>query len=166
MASQKLKLATRSLVADTLTQVFGATAKAPVEALITTQYAAFSGEPCDRYVDKNCAVSESTLSMLPGPSSLRFALVNRACNQIVQSDAALSNAAKLAAPEATTNEAPNDAQIESLFEIFHGGRAPTKEVLGSLSTLVRESMSLENRPLEAWRFLLLSLCENPGWQLL
>ena len=110
----------------------------------------------------------SQSSMLPSGSTSRLAWTIRACDRIVSSDAAIRFAATQSGYPANSslNTPPSEQSIRSVFDIFHPGIALSTASFGALKGVVDEAnRQFPNTP-EAWRFLMLTLCSSPGWQML
>jgi hypothetical protein len=110
----------------------------------------------------------SHASMVPGASTSRFAWTIRTCDNIVSADAAVRNAATQAGYPAgsSLNTPPNDALIAAAYDMFHPGVPMPDTVLQALHDLVATANTKYPNSPEAWRFLMLTLCASPSWQIL
>lgn len=170
----RLRLATRSYVSTSLKDIFGPTSVTIVDKHVTSQVAAFGGEPCDPNVGP-CAVKvgESQLPMVPNAVPARLALTGRACQELVSLastlNAAIQNArvsSQLAGTNLpTTITAPSDRDIAAAFDLFYTGKPMTEAVASDLREMLKGLADLGHGPLEQWRLLLGVLCESPGWQI-
>jgi hypothetical protein len=156
--------------------------------LIATQPASWGG-PCDPYansllmptlqsdssvqrvvtttVPRGCSdPSFSQSAILPGASTSRFAWTIRACDRIVSSDPAVQAAATQAGLTGSINTPPTDALIKSTYALFYAGVPITDDSFNGLKAVVTQAASSYPNSPEAWRFLLLTICSSPGWQIL
>lgn len=179
-SDSKLRMATRAYVASTLREVFGAASHSSVEKaieeLVVRQLAPFAGGPCDRY-GEDCPLmnngsgrvdpaGESQSSVIPAPTTARFALMIRVCERITSEDKAIFFAASQAMGGAVANHLPMplEGDVTAAFDLFHTGEVPPKAVTNELLSLAKLAYQ-QGGTLEAWRFLLLTLCTSPGWQI-
>jgi hypothetical protein len=66
-----------------------------------------------------------------------------------------------------TTEVPTLTDIKVAYDLFSPGRIPSDDLVKSLKTdVVDYSVSTGLVPLESWRFLFLTLCISPHWQVL
>ena len=166
-ADSRLRMATRSYVASALKEIFGVTATESIDRFVTNQVIAFGGEPCDPNAD-SCkeAGGASQLPPVPFASPMRMAVANRACQEIVSIDTALSNAVRIVRLQSLqTSATPSPLDIPAAFELFYTGRAPSPDVVQDLGDVVSAAAKIGMAPLEQWRVLLGTLCESPGWQI-
>jgi hypothetical protein len=164
-AQNRVKLGDRFYVASVLSQVFGPESDATVNALIRNNPVAFGG-PCDQFGREGgngCAgrLSSSQVTILPGSMATREGLRMRACEAIVQKDAALVFALTQIT-KASPDKAPDDATIEGAYELFFPGAEAPDEVVAALGDVAGQG----DKALESWRLVLLTLCLSPDWQLL
>lgn len=156
----RLRLGDRSYVSSVLTSVFGPSAEDPAQDLIDPNIAAFGG-PCDPYAS-GCNGSSSQASVIGVATSSREALRTRACERIVANDTAVNFAVSQAGAMAANR--PADGEIRRAYDLFYPGKNPTHEGFLALENVVASAESQGLAPLESWRFLFLSLCLAPDWQ--
>ncbi len=94
-----------------------------------------------------------------------MALVIRACERILSLDAVVRTAASQAMGMSAPSPLPEviEGDIAAAYELFFPGKAPSEEVVRELKTLSHEAQG-DGDSLEGWRFLFLSLCICPSWQ--
>ena len=156
---------------------------------ISNQISMFGG-PCDPavappHINPNVVSclnrSESQSTQLPVTVPGREALRIQACEEITQYDSPIYHAVALALgapPQQATSQythpsqlpLPTDATIDQAFDLFQPGEVPPMGVKSTLWEVVEEVDKLgipsSNIALEKWRFLLLTLCSDPHWQVL
>ncbi len=162
----------RKFVASKLRDVFGATANDPVVRLVDNDAGNY-GDPCDKYSrDFNgnqnfgdCRdLGESQASSVGPATPTRQSLTIRACTKITQSDAAVINAVTLAVGSDATARTLTAGDIQSLYDLFFTGRlaqTTTTTALKAIATSVEQKAYVS---LDQWRFVLLTLCMSPDWQ--
>lgn len=179
--SSDLKLATKNYVASTLRQIFGDGSSHPLQdqiisKLIDAKYGSFGGGPCDPYAHTGCGLSsvpglstmgEAALPQVPAIATARMALTVRACDKLAATDDAIYFAVGLIQATGVTGSTaaktpPTDKQITQLYELFHPGATPSSTTAMDLSNIATKA-SLYGA-MEAWRFVLLTLCLSPSWQ--
>jgi hypothetical protein len=162
------KMGDRFYVASVLTQVFGPDSAPVVNPLVRDNMAAFGG-PCDqagRVGGNNCGgrLSFSQLPMLPVSMATREGYRLRACETLTFDD----NLLKYAVGQieaATLLDPPNSTAVDKVYEQFYPGQKPTTAVHDALVDVVRKA-SDGKTPLDGWRFLFMTVCSSPDWQLL
>jgi hypothetical protein len=106
-------------------------------------------------------------SMLPSGSSSRMAWTIRACDYFASIDDALKVAVGKAGGNANAiNTPPTDDEIRSAYDLFHPGVPLPPEVFSALKNVVTTANSKFPNSPEAWRFLIVTLCSSPSWQIL
>jgi hypothetical protein len=191
----QLRLGTRWMASTALQDIFGASTAATGASVqtVATQFIATQpvswGGPCDPYANsllmptkqtdgsvqrvvasvspRGCTDSSfSQSAILPGASTTRLAWTIRACDRIVSSDPAVLYAATQAGLTGSITVPPTTALIQSTYNIFYPGVPITAAVQTGLQGVVNQAVSLYPNTNEAWRYLLLTLCSSPGWQIL
>lgn len=172
----RLRMVARTQVASTLRQIFGSdTAQSTIiDQLISVQFAGMGGGPCDPYASIPTIGSEdactfgglSQLPAVPGYNSIRGALVTRACNLLTVNDPAILNAVALSNPSVNPRQVlPADTDLVAVFSLFFPGQIPSEEILDAMRKIISSVKSINGTALDAWRFVLLTLCMSPGWQI-
>jgi len=171
---EQLRLAPRTYVASTLKQVFGPSSEVTVQELIEKQITQIGAEACDPYRN-DCEEAngvlglspngDSRLPVIPTNTTIRLALVTRACERIVEKDAAVQFAAADILGEAATETLalPSAEDLAAAYEAFNPGKVLPAETLERLLQVA--SAAGADGAIEAWRFTLLTLCLDPAWQL-
>ncbi len=63
-----------------------------------------------------------------------------------------------------SNPLPTSEEIKSAFALFNPGeQAPPQHVVDSLLTLAGQAREA-NKPLDPWRYVLLTICYDTQWQ--
>jgi hypothetical protein len=181
-ASSTLRLIDRVTVASILNQRFGPTAVSYTNALVKAKVNQYGG-PCDQNmvtetvnasgtvtVTNDCsdgAHSQSMAPMVAVSSSGREGLRIRVCDRIVAQDATILYAAKEVQPDLTKANAkiPTPEQVISMYQQFSPGVTPTEEIQEKLAAISARTQQLNLIPFEAWRFIYLTLCLSPDWQI-
>ncbi len=177
-SDERMRIGNRLYIASTLQDIFGASAMAPVTTLISApaNYEVLGG-PCNGYSDigvinygtlsigSDCASNASAqVQAIPMVNSARGALITRACNLILNADAAVLNAATLALGNSVTTAtipAMNAASIQKTYDLFYQGRPMSTAISADLLAVA----NFGTTALESWRFTLLTLCYAPDWQI-
>lgn len=172
-AENQLRLGGRTYVASMLKYVFGPSADRTVEILIEDHVMAMGGESCQPYrndCEGNDGLAgwspfgDSVLPSIPRATTLRAALISRACHGIVAKDEAILFAtANVLGGALSTMRQPTEADILAAFNEFSPGRSLNDESAKQLLNVTQRAG--EMGMLEAWRFLFLTLCLEPGWQI-
>ena len=117
---------------------------------------------------RGCTDSPSSqAAILPSSSTSRLAWNTRTCDRILASDAAVRYAATQAGlPASAALDVPNEAQIRASYDLFYPGIEIPSAALRDLQTVTTTAAGLGAGAGEGWRFLLLTLCLSPGWQVL
>lgn len=179
----RLRLVGRKFVAGKLKTLFGSEVSAITDVYIENEIGNFGG-PCDRNLTDitfrlngaqhqariypDCKSESDSQASVIGPTTpARFSLLQRACRKILQTDSYLNtgvmNALNTTTPQ--TSRAMTDADIQAIYSAFNIGKSPSLEVLSSLKKIsdVTEEKGLAK--IEAWRFVFLTLCLSPDWQI-
>jgi len=182
-SDSRLRVSGTRYVSSVLTSVFGEGIfqTQTVQSLIGTQFSTFGGGSCDPYVPGECpgtsAVNtpdsfgfsrsgESLLDSVPSLGSGRSALVTRACDKLVSHDPALLIAASQITGNGTGSPwaAPTDVGLVAAFQLFYPARTPSTEVITELRSVSTQAAQYGYQ--ESWRFVLLTVCLSPAWQIL
>jgi hypothetical protein len=159
-----LRLTHGNYVVGLLNEVFGSTsALSATSALISGPYTQFGGT-CEKYASTPCPAQSSQGSVIPGALTTRFALVTRACDRILQNDAAVTAALAKIGGNATTFPIPTT--VAAAYSLFYPGRNLSANDVGNALLDIAEQAKSQALPaLEAWRFIFLTLCVSPDWQI-
>ncbi len=167
-----LRSASRKFVSTKLNDIFGGSAGAVTSSLIANDAGRFGG-PCDLYATDfngsqnygNCNLHADSQASLIGPQTpSRQSLVVRACQRIVQDNAAVSAAVTNAVGSNATGRAPASGDIQSMYELFYTGRVATDATLAALAMVGTGAQQKGYGTMGAWRYILLTLCQSPDWQ--
>ena len=174
----QIPIASKNITQDLLGQVFGVgTAQSVIlQSVVATQYTGLGGTPCDPYVPGQCPGSDpnnvgtadagtSLLPMNTAPTAIRMAYLQRACDRLSATDAAVSFAISQVTDESPLSY-PEDDDLKEMFDLFYTGQIPSADVISGLAGVVSAAQSQNYPALEAWRFVILTLCVSPGWQIL
>ena len=176
-ADTRLRAGNRYYVKTMLDEIFGsATAGVPTNELFLAENSLFGG-PCDHYGTKldygapvgNCATpGDSQIPLIPGAVSGRYSLTIRACERILSSDTAVRYAAAQAMGVPTsplpTLAFPNSANVTGAYGLFYPGLTPSAQVVTDLQGVSQAAQAAGYNANDAWRYMLLSLCRAPDWQ--
>ncbi len=176
----QLRLGTRKFVSSKLVNLFGATeAQTIVDQKINSKPGIFGGScdllagtmtalPSAGYLGDCAERPESHAPPIGVATSQRMALSIRSCDQLVQSDTAIHNAAKAALGVSTSPVAsrfPNDADIAAVYGFYYRDRALDTPVADALRGVVTAAAGQGYSSIEGWRFLIMTLCKSPVWQI-
>jgi len=181
-AESRVRLGDRQQASSVLIDVFGETAAAPITVTWILEYPNYMGGPCDPMIEltspsdrtqDGCPTSsDSQAPGIPGGSSIRASYLIQACEILAGDDAAIEYAAKQAeGGTAWSGAAPDATRIAAAWDLFHPGSTPSETIQSALSEVVsavdeQADVAESARPLEKWRFLLLTLCLDPSWGIL
>lgn len=170
-----IRIGDREQVSSVLVNVFGPAAQKAVTENVLRKPALFGG-PCDIHSESaqsepNCTFEDVSAGPVPVVTSAREALRTQTCDRIVQDDAAIRYAAAQARDlddgSFIDSEAPGDADIQAAFELFVPGRTLPADALEALKTgVVAGAQKQSGKTAEGWRFLFLTLCLSPQWEIL
>jgi hypothetical protein len=172
----QIRLTNRNFIAAKLESVFGPSAKASIDAIVMNQaYHAVLGGPCNSYSEistqfpfnvtsPDCALpAYAQAPMIPRASTARAALLTRACDRILSQDDAIFFALSQALSSSVTGiniERPNQNAILETFKLF----SPTRELPSLAQSAVMKVADSQALATDAWRFVLLTFCYQPDWQ--
>lgn len=177
-SDEKLRIGDRIFVKSVLESIYGSEVSDITNRLIFTRISIFGGA-CDskehfaylsgtqlRSDYMSCQgvdLADDRAALVPSSSTLREGLVIKACTEINQRDARVSAVAQ--ALGSSTASWPTLQNITAAYGLFYPGRTLPGKVETSLTALVAGAKSeFPSRPLEGWRYLLLTLCKSPDWQ--
>jgi hypothetical protein len=169
-----IRIGDREQVASVLMNVFGPNANSVVSENILKKPAQFGG-PCDymseaSQSDMNCQFDDIGVATVPSITSALEALRTQACDRIAQDDAAIRYAAAQAREVSDgsfiQSEPPGIADIKAAYELFRPGHPLPDDIASNLKTGVVGGAMKSGGSVEGWRFLFLTLCLSPDWQLL
>ena len=179
-----VRLSDRYYVTSLLSDVFGPTAMSTLNNNVKIRMDSFGGG-CDQY-DRNvnsgltCLNDDCNMINCNGAtvlhnqigvsSVIRQGWVLRACEEITNSNDAITYAAILIGAVTTNNNrkpiknvlaTPTRQTMASAYGLFYRSTSPSDDVLTALNNVaVNETTS----NLEKWRYIFLSLCTTPEWQ--
>lgn len=163
----------RKFVASRLRDIFGATSNTIVTSLIENDAGNF-GDPCDKYSrDFNgnqnfgdCRdLAESQASLVGPATAARESLVVRVCTKITQDNAAVTNAVTLAIGATAITRAVAAGDIQAMYDLFYPGRLAASTTSAALKGIATEVEQKAYATIDQWRFILLTLCMSPDWQI-
>lgn len=170
-----IRIGDREHVASVLTNVFGPTAARAISENITRKPALFGG-PCDVQAesvqpDPACGTADIGAAIVPSVTTAREGLRTQTCDRIVQEDAAIRYAAAqvrdLPDGDFSVTEMPTIADIKAAYELFMPGRPLPDDIAAELKNgVVEGAKNSGGSTTESWRFLFLTLCISPQWQIL
>jgi hypothetical protein len=163
----RLKLANRTQLGSILTSIFGPSVKPDTDSMIVNNGFHFGGA-CDAY-SADAACGAGTLpNPIPLPITSREALLSRICERIASTDTAIQYAAGqvLGSTGDPMSARPGPADILKSYDLFFPGATAPTEIVSSLNVVVQTAQTNGYAPLESWRFLFLSECLMPEWQIL
>lgn len=168
----KINIGHSGYMTSTLTMVFVNPAlatpstnaiKNKIKSLVTLQIDSMGG-PCSRY-DDNCPGGDRASSpVVPLSNAIRKGYLIRACEEILSIDEAVMTA--LTQISLTPTSAASDMNLSNALNLFFPGRAISDSVLGPLSAQHQAALNFGQTPLDAWRFVFLSLCTSPMMEML
>jgi len=165
-SNKKLRLVMGRYVNGLLNEIFGAVAQPITKQFVDGKYAEFGGS-CDRYGSvKDCPANLSQSAVIPSALTSRSSILTRACEKILQNDLAVTTALSKIGINGTALPSPNVTSIQAAYGLFYPGRTVNSgDVTSKLLAISDRAKELSEPPMEAWRFLLLTLCLSPDWQL-
>jgi hypothetical protein len=133
------------------------------------------GGPCDPMQDsdrstcRDADVSDNLAPMLPPSSTLREGQNAKVCNILVFNSLTLSHAISQATGQADlaylgSNPLPTPSEIVAAYQLFNPGRAPTPAIQTALANVAQGAQEA-GKPLDPWRYVFLTLCYAPDWQM-
>jgi hypothetical protein len=170
-AEGRLRLSSRKVISSTLLEIFGPSIQTSLTTRVSLEIGHFGG-PCDPNQNLDCTGSgESQAPMIPLATTPRMALITRLCDQIVESDTAIQFAIQQALEAAALpSQIPNPtpATLATAYDLFQPGLTAPSNVIDGLKEVADAAESVPNSvgALDSWRFVFLTLCLNPTWQVL
>lgn len=170
-SSQSPVLAHRKYIASLMVDVFTTDSmsgvnkdfvSSTVSSWISTQPAVY-GYPCN--MKENAGECNGTIlsPMHSGTNTLRAAYKSQACQTILSKNVYVN---AVISKVSTLGAAPTATSIEALYELFYrGDDADPVLVQGLLSSdraILAQNMQASST--DRWRYLILALCESPGWE--
>lgn len=129
---------------------------------ITTQPAVY-GYPCNTKANAGECNGTVLVPMNSGTNTLRAAYKSQACQTILSRDVYVN---AVVSKVSTMGAAPTATSIASLYELFYrGDDADPNLVQGLISSdrgILSQNMKVSTT--DRWRYLILALCESPGWE--
>ncbi len=157
-----LRLMAGGYVAGLLNDVFGPQAQNITGRFINGNYAQFGGG-CDKYGSTDCPANLSQGGVIPSALTTRSSILIRTCDLIMQDDYAVTYAASKVG---TIGVLPDRVAVQAAYDLFYPGRTlESAAAVDSLGAVVNQATALSMPPLEGWRFLFLTLCMSPDWQI-
>lgn len=170
----------RYYVSSLLLDVFGATANSIVNNYIKYRLDVFGGG-CDQYekntdVNGTCISEECNLISCSGAniihnqigtsSAIRQGWLIRACEEITNADNAVlftvRNIHDKQTLSKTTVPAPTADTLKMSYELFYRTGVANNSVISALTNIAATETT---NNFEKWRYVLLSLCTTPEWQI-
>ncbi len=168
----KINIGHAGYMSSTLTQLFvnptlattsTSAIKSKINGLVTLQIASMGG-PCSRY-DDNCSGGDrATAPVVPLSNAIRKGYLIRSCEEILSIDEAVTTA--LTQINLTPNSAASDMSLSNTLNLFFPGRAISEDVLAALKAQHEAALNFGQTPMDAWRFVFLSLCTSPLMEML
>lgn len=171
-SESRLRISSRSYLKSTLDEIYEPSVATATSNLIGDKAGQLGGAS-DPYqaLDRP---GFTQVQSIPSASSARSALIERVCDVIHQNDTAvLAAAAKVLGAPATAAslKLPTEQDLASAYSLYYPGKSPSEELLEDLSQIVVQARTLQPAPretllapVEAWRFVFLTLCLSPEWQ--
>jgi len=163
------RIGTREYVASVFENVFGESAEvsAIIDILVVKNITIFGGS-CDNYNTSKCPLTTGRArfdaSETPAAYPPREGLRVRACEEITNLDSAISYVVgeHLDIPSVSTE--PSEVAVRKLYSIFYPGQDPSSEVVDSLLAIATDAKQRSYPTKDSWRFIILTLCLSPDWQ--
>jgi hypothetical protein len=161
----RLRIGDKFYVASVLSQVFGPDAETIVGPMIRQNTVAFGG-PCDqlgRIGYNHCGgkASGSQAAIIPSTMATREGYRMRACEAIAQNFGAVAFAVEQI-DGADVDSEPTTKQLRAAYDLFYPGIEAPSGVIAALG----EVADAADGPSNGWRYVFLTLCLSPDWQLL
>jgi|GEM_PF-1376425 len=172
------RLGDRTYVASVLESVFGSSPT--LTSVINNQMSSFGGA-CDPWAKDDCfptaasgsRLARSQVTLVPTNLASREAFRIRACTQHLVNSAFVLKAvsrSRRVEVEALPNPLPfpGDEDFLAAYALFYPGREVPPGLIEGMRRVAAEAGALNPSAasIEAWRYVLLGLCESPYWQLL
>lgn len=122
------------------------------------------GASCNRYDDECGGNHLVDIALTPPVDILRKGYTTLACNQILEIDRAVENV--LSKMNITINTAPQNTQLDIIFEHFYGRVVTDPAVRNAVQAIYSEAQRQGMAPIDAWRFTLLPICTSSMMDLL
>lgn len=136
-----------------------------IRNLIGNRASAFGG-PCSVY-DGNCpeaAEQTTVLTMTPVADALREGYMQRACDEVAMEDRAIVNA--LARASLTVTEPVTPGKAIQIYHLFRPGADLEANVASDLANVHSAAIAAGLSNLDAWRFVIVSVCQSANVQIL
>jgi hypothetical protein len=177
-SDEAIRIGDRYFVKNALESIYG-TEVSPITDKYIFRKISFFGGACDpkehytylqgtttRSHYMNCEgvdFFDTRSSLTPPSSALREGSLIKACTEInVKDDRINFVVSKLGS---NTTSWPNNTHVSSAYKLFYPGRALVGKVELSLIGVVDGAkQQFPTKPIEGWRYLLLTLCKSPDWQ--
>ncbi len=137
--------------------------KNKIKSLVTLQIDSMGG-PCSRYDDICPGGNRTSSSVVPLSNAIRKGYLIRACEEILSIDEAVMTA--LTQSSLAPTSAASDMNLSNALNLFFPGRAVSDNVLAPLKAQHQAALNFGQTPLDAWRFVFLSLCTSPMMEML
>lgn len=179
-AETRIRMGDRHFVRSILEGAFGSSASTVSATYIDPQIGYFGG-PCDVQNETCVNRTETQGQVIAGSVAAREALRIQACEELTATDSNVRYAVAIAmgfsSTDATTKSTdttfaltePDSAGIQGLYDLFFMGETISSDIAAALAGVTAAVDGLSesgiNKNFEKWRFLLLTLCEDPTWQI-
>lgn len=167
-------IGTRSVAASRLQSIFLPAAnptaaderiRTRIRDLVENRIAAFGG-PCNPYEGacSESAAQSLAVTMMPNADALRLGYWQRVCDEVLMEDSAVTNA--LVKAGIGVNDAPTEARVREIHSLFRPGRDLSTSSTTNLINVHARAKSGGLANLDAWRFLIVPMCQSPSVQML
>jgi hypothetical protein len=170
-STQSPLLANRSYMTSLMTDVFTTDAMAAgdktfvtntLKSWITNQPAIY-GYPCNKKTGLGDCNGTILTPMHSGTNTLRAAYKSQACQSILSKDVYVN---AVVSKVSAVGAGPTATSISSLYELFYRGddadMTMVQGLMASDKAIIAQNMSVSAT--DRWRYLILALCESPGWE--
>ena len=137
--------------------------KNKINTLVNLQISSMGG-PCSRYDEVCPGGDRSSAPVVPLSNAIRKGYIIRSCEEILSIDEAVMTA--LMQISLAPNSAASDVNLSNTLNLFFPGRAVSDNVLAALRIQHQATLNFGQTPLDAWRFVFLSLCTSPMMEML
>ncbi len=171
-ADDKINIGHAGYMTSTMTMLFvnpalattsTSSIKNKINSLVNLQISSMGG-PCSRYDDICPGGDRSSAPEVPLSNAIRKGYIIRSCEEILSIDEAVMTA--LTQISLTPNSAASDVNLSNTLNLFFPGRAVSDYVLAALRAQHQAALNFGQAPLDAWRFVFLSLCTSPLMEML
>ncbi len=172
-STESIRISDRVFMKSFLDHLYGSSAEAMTNTMVFNESSKFDG-PCDPMGAatlgcKGLDVEDISAPLLPVMSTPRAGQVMKVCNRLSFTDATVNYAISNITGQSnlsylTTTPIPTDAELQKAYEFFYPGRNASLAIvtkLRELATVARES----GKERDPWRYVLLTLCWSPDWQM-